>query len=102
MKSQNEIRIENDVIHFRGNLDFNNAMSIYNTSLKAFSTSQIKIVIDFSGLQSTNSAALGLIINWMRLARKKNKTIQFQNLSEDVMSLAKASGLDKLISPLMA
>lgn len=98
---QNEIKIENDVIHLRGNLDFNNAMSIYKTSLNAFSTAQIKIVFDFSELQSANSAALGLIINWMKLARKNNKAIQFKNLSEDIMSLAKASGLDKLITPLI-
>ncbi len=97
-----EIRIDNDVIHIRGNLDFTNAMSIYNNSLKAFSTPQSKVIIDFSELESTNSVALALIINWIRLARKKNTSIQFKNLSDDIMSLAKASGLDKLITPVMA
>lgn len=102
MAKQAEIKIDNDVIYLCGNLDFSNAMSIYKESLKVFSTVQIKVTVDFSELESTNSAALALIINWMRLARKKNKSIQFRNVSADIMSLAKVSGLDKLITPVMA
>jgi anti-anti-sigma factor len=92
-----EIKVENDVICIIGDLDFNNVMSLYQKSLEFFSARGSQIIIDFSRLYSTNSAAIAVIINWMRLANKADKKIIFRNLSEDIISLVKASGLDKII-----
>lgn len=102
MTNHAEITIDNDVLRICGDLDFSNAMSIYQKSLEAFSSPYSMIVIDFSGVKSTNSAAVALIINWMRHAHKTDKSIMFRDLSADIMSVAKASGLDKLIAPLMS
>jgi len=98
MAKQAGIRMENNAAAIYGDLDFNNAMAIYQQSQKLFAMAESEITIDFSGLKSTNSAALALIINWIKLAKKQKKNIQFRNLSNDIMSLAKSSGLDKIIA----
>ncbi|HTM63642.1 MAG TPA: STAS domain-containing protein [Gammaproteobacteria bacterium] len=98
MAKHAEIRIDNNAATIYGDLDFSNVMSIYQQSQKLFTAPQSEIIIDFIELKSTNSAALALIINWMRLAKKQKKNIQFRNLSNDIMSLAKSSGLDKVIA----
>lgn len=102
MLKQADVRWENDVLAVSGNLDFSNVMSVYQKSLQAFADGEGVITIDFAGLQSSNSAALAIIINWMSLARKTEKTIQLKNLPADILSLAKVSGLDKIMAPLMA
>lgn len=98
MKHRAEIRMDGEVLKISGDLDFNNVMSIYKKSLDYFSSALQTLTMDFSGLHTTNSAALALIIDWMRLAKKQNKSIQFSHLSHDIISLEKASGLDKIIS----
>lgn len=101
MPKQAEIKIENNVLSVCGDLDFSNVMLVYKKSLEFFSSVQTVVIIDFAGLRSTNSVALAMIMNLMRLAKKDHKTIQFKNLSVDVMSLARASGLNKIIEPVI-
>lgn len=97
-----EVRIENNVLYISGDLDFSNVMSLYQQSLSAFASQHQILVFDFSGLRSTNSVVMAMIIDWMRHAKRVNKSIQLKYLSADVMSLAKASGLDKVIAAVCA
>jgi anti-anti-sigma factor len=99
MPKQVEIKVKNQMLHLSGDLDFSNVMPLYRKSLTLFEGEQARITIDFSELTSTNSVALALIISWMNHAVKIGKALKLQNLSQDVMSLAKASGLDKVIQP---
>jgi anti-anti-sigma factor len=101
MSNQAEIKIVNGALQVCGDLDFNNVMSLYQKSIKLFSSQSAILTLDFAGLRSTNSVALALIVNWMRLAEQTQKSIKLLNLSPEVMSLAKASGLDKVIEPII-
>jgi phospholipid transport system transporter-binding protein len=99
MSKNAEVRIENNTLYLCGDLDFSNAILIYQQSQSLFSSGASALVIDFSGLRSANSVVMALIIDWMRRAKRADKSIQFKHLSSDVMSLARASGLDKVIAP---
>jgi anti-anti-sigma factor len=101
MSNQVEIKVGNGALQLFGDLDFNNVMSLYQKSIKLFSSQSAILTLDFAGLRSTNSVALALIVNWMRLAEQTQKSIKLLNLSPEVMSLAKASGLDKVIEPII-
>lgn len=96
MQKKAEIRVEGNQLQLAGDLDFSNVMKIYRNSLSVFSSDAPVINADFSHLTSANSVVLALIINWIRLARQANKTLQINHVSEEVLSLARASGLDKV------
>lgn len=101
MMKKVEIKVDHDALCVRGDLDFNNAMSLYEQSLKLFSAATSIITIDLSGLHSTNSVALAVMIGWMRLADQFKKTVRFKNVSADIVMLAKASGLNVIIDPVL-
>jgi anti-anti-sigma factor len=100
MTNKAEIRVDGNTIRLTGDLDFSNVMPLYRQSQALFQQSASSVRVDFSGLNSANSVVLALIVSWIRLARQQAKTIQLINISQDIMSLASASGLDKVFLPL--
>ena len=53
--------------------------------------------IDLSGVNSVDSAGLALLIEWVRLGRKQNCAIKFQNMPAQMMPLARLFGIDHLL-----
>jgi phospholipid transport system transporter-binding protein len=54
-----------------------------------------QISIDLTGVASTDSAGLALMIEWIKYARQHRVHIVFKNIPEQLLNLAKLSGLDK-------
>ena len=92
-----EIKQEADVIVVAGTLDFSNVMDLYAQSLAMLEKSN-KLSFDFSQVQSGGSAALALILEWMKYAKKNNKSIQIKQLSPELTSLARVAGVDQLLN----
>lgn len=101
MSSHAEIKVEDGVLCVSGHLDFSNVMLVYRDSLQLIASLSAPVTIDFSQLISTNSAALAIVISWMKYAKKSGISICFRNMSADIISLAKSSGLYKIIQPLV-
>lgn len=80
-----------------GDLSFDNVMSVYQKSLEQSGNSS-ELIFDFSRLHSTDSAGLALIVEWIKLSKQLSKPIHFYHLSEDIMSLAKAAGVDGMFN----
>ncbi|CAB1277240.1 STAS domain-containing protein [Candidatus Nitrosacidococcus tergens] len=55
------------------------------------------IRVDLQEVTHIDSAGLVLLISWMRYARLRNKSLQFLNVSEKILALAKVSDLDQII-----
>lgn len=53
--------------------------------------------IDLAAVSRADSAALALLVSWMRLAKQTDKHIQFHNLPTQMVAIAKASGLDAIL-----
>ncbi|MGR9044762.1 MAG: STAS domain-containing protein [Gammaproteobacteria bacterium] len=53
------------------------------------------IILDLGQVSSTDSAGLALIIEWIKYARNHKIKLKFQNIPEQLMTLAKLSGLDR-------
>ncbi len=66
-------------------------------TLKSFDFSGItkQICIDLKGVASCDSAGLALMIEWIKYARQHRLHIVFKNIPEQLLNLAKLSGLDK-------
>lgn len=88
---------ENKTFFVSGNLTFFNVMSVYEKSLLHLKETSF-LHFDFSKLQSSDSAGLALIIEWMKLANESHKDIQFSHLPQNILTIAKAAGLHHLIA----
>lgn len=95
MLKQAGITLENNIFFISGDLDFFNVMSVYQTSLPLLEKPSV-LHFDFSRLHSSDSAGLALIIEWMKWADTHRKSIQISHFPNNLLSIAKAAGLDQL------
>ena len=96
MSNHADIFFEHDEFVLSGDLDFQNVLSVFEKGLKQFN-SQRELVFNFAGLKTSNSAAIALMVEWLKRAKQQNKSIQFRNVSPQLQSIAKVAGLEKII-----
>lgn len=53
-----------------------------------------RVCIDLSHLQASDSAGLALMIEWIKQSRMNRVKLSFKNIPEQLLALAKLSGLD--------
>jgi phospholipid transport system transporter-binding protein len=84
--------------HFivEGDLTFS---TINKDTLKSFDFLKAakEITLDLSHVSSTDSAGLALMIEWIKYTRSKRIRLDFKNIPEQLLNLAKLSGFDKTI-----
>lgn len=91
------IRCIDNKLLVSGRLSFSNVMLLLAESQKLIRNSD-DVVIDFAQVTASDSAGLALIVEWVKLTRSLKKRITLQNISGELMSLARASSLDKVIT----
>jgi len=57
-----------------------------------------KIEMDLKGVTRVDSAGLALLVEWLREAERAGKSISFVNVPVQLMSIARISGLDAILS----
>ena len=57
-----------------------------------------RITVDLSGVTEVDSAAVSLLLEWRRAARRRNRTIQFVNIPGNLKSLAELYGVSELLA----
>lgn len=55
--------------------------------------------IDLSGVAESDSSGLALLLEWLRIARRRKQTVHFANVPEQIVALARISEVDELIVP---
>lgn len=55
------------------------------------------VVLDFSDVSKTDSAGLALIIEWIKVARRKQIRLLFENIPEQLLTIAKVGGFEQLL-----
>jgi phospholipid transport system transporter-binding protein len=55
------------------------------------------IELDFNGVTRADSAGLALLIEWMRSARRLRLNIVFRNVPEQMLAIARVSGVDGIL-----
>ena len=56
------------------------------------------ISLNFDHIETSDSAGLALIIEWLKSAHKRQITLRLKNLPEQILSLAKLSDVDTLLN----
>jgi len=96
MPKKIEIINENNVLMVIGELDYSNAITLFENSLSEIDKlSQLKF--DLSKLKTCNSVGLALILEWVKVAKKNNKPIQFQAIPSQLQTISQAAGIESLI-----
>ncbi len=80
-----------------GVLDFFSVPNIWQQSLQLIAA-QAVIEIDLSTVTHCSSAGIALLIEWLRYAKRHNKTIHFSGIPAQTLSIAAATGLAQLLS----
>lgn len=88
--------IKQSAEHFTidGDLTF---ATIDKQTLKSFSFLKAakEITIDLGRVSCTDSAGLALMIEWIKYSRQNRTQLNFKNIPEQLLNLAKLSGFDK-------
>lgn len=92
-----DVTFKGNVFQVSGDLDIWNVMSVYAKSIPDLQIPD-RLEFDFSRLKSSDSAGLALMIEWVKFARRINKPVRFGHLSQDMLNIARAAGLDGLIN----
>jgi phospholipid transport system transporter-binding protein len=78
-----------------GPITMSNATAVLSESASRFTGAHV--VVDLAGVTEVDSAAVSLLLEWQRAAKRANRRIEFVNLPESLKSLADLYGVSHLI-----
>jgi phospholipid transport system transporter-binding protein len=84
-----------DRLVLSGAITFNDALEWRESVLKEIDRDGL--VIDLSGVEEADSAALSLLLEWRREASARGYAVRYANLPEAIRSLAELYGVSSLI-----
>lgn len=61
-----------------------------------FMATEKNITMDLGGVGNADSAGLALMLEWIKQASRKGVQLQFKNIPDQLLNLAKLSGLNSL------
>ncbi len=80
-----------------GDLTFATVASLWRRSRRRFADLSGRVVIDLSGVRQADSAALALLVEWLRLSRERNLQLAFTHLPEPLRPMVHAYDLDAVL-----
>lgn len=80
----------------RGELSFSTVMDLLRDSAGLLWRNS-SVTLDLTGVTRTDSAGLALLVEWIRIARQRGKSIHFCNIPEQLMAVAQVAGLGELL-----
>lgn len=81
----------------RGRVGFGNLMQIRKEGEAAIAAAGDQVVVDLSGIENGNSAAVALLMAWFRAAEALEKSIRFVGARAEVRNIVELSGLTDVL-----
>lgn len=97
MTTSRVIRKSDQQLQVSGCIDFDNALDLKQQGQRLINKAADHCQIDFSEVSRAGSAALTVLFSWIRHAANSRKTLEFTNLPEDLLGVAKVSGVDQIL-----
>lgn len=91
------LEVRDGIYLIQGELSFVTVPNFWTTSQSHFVDPPAALQIDLGAVTRTDSAGLALLVEWMRLARRQNRSITFRNVPQQLLNLARVSGVDQLL-----
>ncbi len=84
--------------HYRltGELDFDSVPALAARSGELFRAPG-DVRVSLAGVARADSAGLALLVDWLREARRRGRHIGFSQVPEQLLALARVSGVDELL-----
>ena len=83
---------DGDRLSVHGDLSFDSVAEALRRSLDW--PEQTDIEIDLAGVSRSNSAGLALLLEWLKNAQQKGRQIKYHNVPEQLLTIARAYGID--------
>lgn len=84
-------------IQVSGDLGFDDVFELRQQGESLLSEISAGCEIDLSNVGQAGSAALSLLLSWMRFAQNRNLSLEFSNPPESLLGVAQVSELDSII-----
>jgi phospholipid transport system transporter-binding protein len=89
------IKREGEWMVVQGNLNIGTVPALFETGLQHLAGEDFQV--DFSRVDSVDSAAVSLLLGWARAARNMQHGLRVKGLPEDLLSLARLYGVADLL-----
>ena len=86
-----------DLFLVSGEVDFTTVPSLAKESEALFRDCRA-ITVDLGAVTRADSAALALLVQWLRNAEAQQQTLTFKNVPKNLMSIAGVSSLDDILA----
>ena len=86
---------DGDCLQVSGRLTMETVAALYNTGLKANENGAL--VIDMARVEEVDSAAVSLLLSWLRRAQSNQVALSFEHIPDNLMSLARLYGVADLL-----
>ena len=97
MKHPELERINDQQFALSGELTMHNVPQVSRDTAALLETMSGEVVIDLSKVVRADSAGLALLIDWLRVARRRNFNLSFERLPEQLMQIARVSELHTVL-----
>lgn len=87
----------NGVLSATGSLTFDTVPRLLDQTRPWLQKPGGAIAVDLKGVTRADSAGLALLVEWLRLARLKDRPLTFSNVPEQLRSLIRVNGLDRAL-----
>ena len=84
------------VLAIKGELDFQSVPVIWDTILK-LSSVPAQLEVDLAQVKRSDSSGVALLIEWLRLADRRQQKIRFVNTPEQMRAIIRVAELDRLL-----
>jgi phospholipid transport system transporter-binding protein len=95
-----ECRLETDAdggLRVSGELSFKTVPEIV-PRCRELTRGEGELCIDLAAVQRADSAGVALLVEWQREAQRQQRRIRFQNIPQQMLVIARLSGVDELLS----
>ena len=84
------------VVKLTGEVDASNAMDLRKSLQRLIDSSHTKILVDLKDVNYIDSTGLGILVMAYKLARGRNGSIKFSNVSPHISKLFELTNVNKL------
>jgi anti-sigma B factor antagonist len=94
---RHEARAEVDILHLEGAMDAYSFPRLEAALNNLRSSKRHRVVLECSGLEFINSAALGALIGYARRAREQGGDLKLAALTPKIASIVELLGFDRIL-----